>query len=102
MTGKEYADIIDGFDVENNSKYLPSGGYTYCNIFAQDVADACDTPLPTGGCENMWNSLAHNQFPKWWSVTYKQAQSRANDGIPSIGITQGSCCNRSPEQWQCA
>lgn len=55
MTGKEYADIIDGFDVENNSKYLPSGGYTYCNIFAQDVADACDTPLPTGGCENMWN-----------------------------------------------
>ena len=69
MTGKEYADIIDGFDVENNSKYLPSGGYTYCNIFAQDVADACDTPLPTGGCENMWNSLAHNQFPKWWSVT---------------------------------
>lgn len=27
MTGKEYADIIDGFDVENNSKYLPSGGY---------------------------------------------------------------------------
>ena len=32
MTGKEYADIIDGFDVENNSKYLPSGGYTYCNI----------------------------------------------------------------------
>ena len=31
MTGKEYADIIDGFDVENNSKYLPSGGYTYCN-----------------------------------------------------------------------
>lgn len=88
MTGKEYADIIDGFDVENNSKYLPSGGYTYCNIFAQDVADACDTPLPTGGCENMWNSLAHNQFPKWWSVTYKQAQSRANDGIPSIGITK--------------
>ena len=88
MTGKEYADIIDGFDVENNSKYLPSGGYTYCNIFAQDVADACDTPLPTGGCENMWNSLAHNQFPKWWSGTYKQGQSRANDGIPSIGITK--------------
>ena len=47
MTGKEYADIIDGFDVEHNSKYLPSGGKTYCNIFAQDVADACDTPLPT-------------------------------------------------------
>lgn len=35
MTGKEYANIIDGFDVEHNSKYLPSGGNTYCNIFAQ-------------------------------------------------------------------
>lgn len=44
MTGKEYADIIDGFDVENNSKYQPRNGTTYCNIFAQDVAKACDTP----------------------------------------------------------
>lgn len=89
MTGKEYADIIDGFDVENNSKYQPRGETTYCNIFAQDVAKACDTPLPTGGCKAMREALAHNKFPKWWSVTYQQAQSRANDGAPSIGITIG-------------
>lgn len=35
----------------------------------------------------MRDQLAHNQFPKWYSVTYKQAQSRANDGAPGIGIT---------------
>ena len=44
MTGKEYAEIIDSFDVENNSKYLPHNGHTYCNIFAQDVAKECGTP----------------------------------------------------------
>lgn len=87
MTGKEYKDIIDSFDVENNSKYQP-GRYTYCNIFAQDVADECGTPLPTGGTSAMRDSLAHNAFPKWYSVTYEQAQSRANDGAPGIGITR--------------
>lgn len=86
MTGNEYASIIDDFDVENNSKYLP-GTYTYCNIFAQDVAEACGIPLPTGGCTSMRNQLAHNQFPKWYSVTYEQAQSRANNGAPGIVIT---------------
>ena len=87
MTRNEYAEIIDSFDVENNSKYLPSGGNTYCNIFVQDVADACGTPLPHEGCEKMREKLAGNKFPKWWSVTYQQAQSRANDGVPSIAIT---------------
>ena len=53
MTGKEYKDIIDSFDVENNSNYQPSDdGQTYCNIFAQDVA-----------------------------------QQRANNGAPTIAIT---------------
>lgn len=87
MTGNDYKRIIDGFDVEHNSNYQPSGETTYCNIFAQDVAEACGTPLPTGGCTAMRNSLAHNQFPKWYSVTYAQAQSRANDGTPGIAIT---------------
>ncbi|KAF5065278.1 hypothetical protein [Oscillibacter sp.] len=87
MTAKAYKDIINGFDVEHNSTYLPHGGNTYCNIFAQDVAEACGTPLPTGGCTAMRNALAHNQFPKWYSVTFDQAQSRANDGVPGIAIT---------------
>lgn len=89
MTGKEYADIIDSFDVENNSKYLPDKNSTYCNFFVQDVSDACGTPLPKGGCSEMRSRLEHNKYPKWWSVTYQQAQSRANDGAPSIGITTG-------------
>lgn len=88
MTGSDYSNKIDSFKVESNSKYQPSGETTYCNIFAQDVATDCGTPLPTGGCTAMRNSLAHNQFPKWYSVTYAQAQSRANDGAPGIAITE--------------
>ena len=87
MTGNDYANIIDDFDVENNPDYQPRNGNTYCNIFAQDVAEACGTPLPTGGCTSMRNQLSGNQFPKWYSVTYQQAQSRANDGAPAIAIT---------------
>ena len=35
----------------------------------------------------MRDQLAHNQWPKWYSVTYEQAQSRANEGAPGIAIT---------------
>lgn len=87
MTGNEYKNIIDGFDVENNADYQPSGGDTYCNFFAQDVASACNTPLPTGLCSSMFNSLWGNSFPKWYSVDYLDAQSRANQGFPTIAIT---------------
>ncbi len=31
MTGKEYADIIDGFDVEHNSK-LSGGNYLFLQV----------------------------------------------------------------------
>ena len=65
MTGKEYKDIIDSFDVENNSNYQPSDdGQTYCNIFAQDVAEECDTPLPTGGCTSDAEQLVWEQVSK--------------------------------------
>ena len=77
MTGNDYANIIDDFDVENNPDYQPRNRNTYCNIFAQDVAEACGTPLPTGGCTSMRNQLSGNQFPKWYSVTYQQAQAGA-------------------------
>ena len=87
MTREAYMNIIDSFDVENNPKYQPSGNTTYCNIFAQDVAKTCGTPLPTGGCENMRGSLEHNKFPKWYSVDFQLAQERANEGESTIGIT---------------
>lgn len=87
MTGKEYKDIIDSFDVENNNDYQPSDGQTYCNIFAQDVAEECDTPLPTGGCTSMLDSLCGNKFPNWYSVNFTTAQQRANNGAPTIAIT---------------
>ena len=87
MTREAYMNIIDSFDVENNSKYQPSGRNTYCNIFAQDVAKACGTPLPTGGCEDMLKSLWGNNFPKWYSVDFQLAQERANEGESTIAIT---------------
>lgn len=42
----DYKKVIDDIDVKGTSKYQPSGGKTYCNIFAQDVAEEYGTPLP--------------------------------------------------------
>ncbi|USG64924.1 hypothetical protein NDK47_22810 [Brevibacillus ruminantium] len=83
-----YKKAIDDRDVVNTKKYQPSpNGTTYCNIFAQDVASDYGTPLPSGTCATMLKALAGNNTPHWYSVTYSQAQSRANQGYTTIGIT---------------
>ncbi|AOT69947.1 hypothetical protein [Geosporobacter ferrireducens] len=83
-----YKKAIDDRDVENAAKYQPSpNGTTYCNIFAQDVASDYGTPLPSGTCSTMLKALYGNNTPHWYSVTYSQAQSRANQGYTTIGIT---------------
>ena len=87
MTGNEYRQIIDSFDVENSPKYQKRGHVTYCNVFAQDVASKCNAPLPDGLCSNMLDKLSGNKFPRWYSVTYAEAQRRANEGCPTIAIT---------------
>jgi len=87
MTGDEYKEIIDGFDVENNPKYQKHDGLTFCNIFAQDVAAACGYPLPSGVCATMLDNLWGNKWSPWYSVTFDEAQVRANDGHPTIAIT---------------
>ena len=86
MTGNQYKAIIDSFHVETNPKYQPSGSTTYCNIFAQDVMDECGTPLPSGVCATMLNQL-ESGYSSWGSVTYQNAQVRANNGYPTIAIT---------------
>ena len=86
MTGNQYKAIIDSFHVETNPKYQPSGSTTYCNIFAQDVMDECGTPLPSGVCATMLNQLESGSS-SWGSVTYQNAQVRANNGYPTIAIT---------------
>lgn len=85
-TASAYSNTINGFNVETNSKYLPSGGTTYCNIFAQDVMKSMDAALPTGTANTMANALYGNNTPGWYSVTFLDAQKRANLGYPTIGI----------------
>ena len=46
-----------------------------------------NTPLPVGTCKTMLNALKGNNTPHWYSVNYSDAQSRANKGYPTIGIT---------------
>lgn len=51
------------------------------------MAAACGTPLPTGLCQNMLDSLYGNSFPQWYSVGFTGAQAQANNGLPAIAIT---------------
>jgi hypothetical protein len=84
-----YDAAIDALKVETNPAYQPSGGTTYCNVFAQDVmkSSTLNASLPTGNCSSMLSSLTGNNFKPWYSVDYKEAQNRANSGYPTIGIT---------------
>ncbi|MNW34548.1 hypothetical protein D3C74_115230 [compost metagenome] len=83
-----YSANIDSLKVETNKKYLPGGGKTYCNIFAQDVMKLMDAELPGGTANTIAKALYGNNTPGWYSVTYSTAQNRANKGYPTIGIRQ--------------
>lgn len=87
-----YSKAIDSFKVETNSKYLPSGGKTYCNIFAQDVMkhSDIDAALPTGLANDIADALYGNGTPGWYSVDFKEAQKRANQGYPTVGVRKGT------------
>ncbi|MEC0181233.1 hypothetical protein P4H61_06940 [Paenibacillus peoriae] len=80
-----YASIIDEFKIETNRKYSPVGG-TKCNIFAQDVMSAMSADLPSGLANQIADALSGNKTPGWYSVTFLDAQKRANLGYPAIGI----------------
>jgi hypothetical protein len=83
-----YSSTIDSFKVTTNSKYQPRNGQTFCNVFAQDVMSKLGTPLPGGTCATMLNKLSANKTAHWRSVTAVAAQSRANSGQSTIGITK--------------
>lgn len=86
-----YAKAIDSFKVETASKYQPSGGQTYCNVFAQDVMKHSDlnAALPSGTTTTMYNALYGNKDSHWKSVGFQEAQKRANQGHPTIAIKPG-------------
>ena len=82
-----YQSVIDSFNVTTNSKYQPAAdGTTYCNVFAQDVMKALNTPLPSDNCQTMLNAL-RSGYSKWEKVSAVQAQNNANAGKSTVGIT---------------
>lgn len=45
-TGEALATVVGQFDVENNPRYTPRDGNTYCNIFLWDVTKALGCEIP--------------------------------------------------------
>lgn len=84
-----YEKAIKSLDVANNVKYKPANGQTFCNFFVQDIMnlEQLKTPIPKGNCETILNCMSGNKYKPWTSVSFYDAQKRANDGIPTIGVT---------------
>ncbi|WP_151733473.1 hypothetical protein [Paenibacillus tengchongensis] len=87
-TASAYSSTIDGFKVESN--YLPDGNITFCNVFAQAVMKAMSAALPTGQANDIANALYGNGTPGWYSVTFLDAQKRANLGYPTVALRAAS------------
>ena len=101
-----YRDIIAQFDVENNAKYQPRNGSTFCNLYQQDVTEAMGAAIPhcvntkTGAPTtkddpdmmymnaNRTSDWLNNHGEKygWYEVSAEQAQHLANQGHPAVTI----------------
>lgn len=101
-----YRAVIEQFDVENNPKYQPRNGGTFCNIYQQDVTEAMDAAIPhcvntkTGAPTDKddpdmmymnanrtsdWLNKYGEQYG-WYEVSAEQAQRLANQGHPAVTI----------------
>jgi hypothetical protein len=71
--------------------YCPSGGTTYCNVFAYDLSKAMMAPLPYKNANGMadWLSV-YGAINGWKKVDYKTAQMRANSGYPTFVVKKES------------
>lgn len=98
--------VINQLAVGYNPRYLPGGGFTYCNIFVWDVTRALDCPIPhwitaagvitepaapgafeiniNGGCDWMANYgvASHN----WSKIDATAAQQYANQGKVAVAL----------------
>ncbi len=101
-----YRKVIDQFDVENNPRYAPRDGSTYCNIFQWDVTKAMGAEIPhytnavTGeptttddpdvrhmNANRISNWLnTYGEKYGWYEVSAEQAQRLANQGHPAVTI----------------
>ena len=103
-----YDTVIDQFKVASNSRYTPSGGDTWCNIFGWDVMSAMGVQLPhwiksnvpatsttSGATEINANSVYtwmknYGSGYGWTSATARTAQDKANLGYPVVGLYYNS------------
>jgi hypothetical protein len=100
-----YQVIIEQFEVEENPRYAPREGKTYCNILVWDVTRAMDAEIPhwvnsAGEPTAHYGTDAHRQNcnamhkwlhlfgPKygWHRVNLEEALKSATEGSPSIAI----------------
>jgi len=100
-----YRNVIDQFNVENNSRYDKNNGSTYCNIFLWDVTRAMGAEIPhyidpktwdtryypdTKGALQMTANRTYDWLFKkgseygWHQVSAEQAQALANSGRPVV------------------
>ncbi|MCL2671161.1 MAG: SH3 domain-containing protein [Clostridiales bacterium] len=108
-----YNEIIDQFQVETNTRFLPGGGFTYCNIYCWDVMTAMRVHFPHWlkpdgktpylpavgesyaavlalGCYEVNANTYYNWVETngaaygWVEVDPTVAQVRANNGFPTI------------------
>ncbi|MEX1307671.1 MAG: hypothetical protein AB1Z19_04010 [Eubacteriales bacterium] len=103
-SARQYAQVINQFDVEKNKRYAPCGDKTYCNIFVWDVTRAMGAEIPhyfnvkngapkaygdsdanQMSANGMCNWLKkHGQDYGWHRVSASKAQSLANQGKPVV------------------
>jgi len=102
---ESYIEVLDQFDVENNPRYCPRDGCTFCNIFVWDVTLSMGSEIPhwvdistgaprrfpdvQGARETDANGNAQwlNNYGEgfgWIKVTAEEAQSAAHRGQPTV------------------
>jgi putative chitinase len=98
-----YGQVIDQFSVNNNPRYQPRGGNTYCNIFAWDVTRAMGAEIPhwvdgngnpagvgAPGARELDANGGHRWLEQhgprhgWREVSAQEAQALANQGHPTV------------------
>jgi len=102
-TADNYNQVIDQFSVNNNPRYQPRGGNTYCNIFAWDVTRAMGAEIPhwvdgagnpaamgAPGARELDANGGHRWLETkgpshgWREVSAQEAQNLANQGHPAV------------------
>lgn len=98
--------VISQFAVGHNPRFLPGGGYTYCNIFVWDVTRALACPVPhwitasgaiaapfasgayevniNGGCD--WMAKYGIRDHGWRRIDAATAQQYANAGQVAVAL----------------